>query len=163
RILQRGDVVGLVERAQQAFDQDETAKLEQKLAKDGKFDLEDFLTAMRQMQKLGPMESILKMLPGVNKKMLKSANMDPKRLKHVEAIILSMTPQERSKPQILNGSRRARIARGSGRPVSEVNRLMKQFAEMQKMMKQMRKMGMGGMMGGGGLMGGGMPKMPVRF
>ena len=163
RILQRGDVVGLVERAQQAFDQDETAKLEQKLAKDGKFDLEDFLTAMRQMQKLGPMESILKMLPGVNKKMLKSANMDPKRLKHVEAIILSMTPQERSKPQILNGSRRARIARGSGRPVSEVNRLMKQFAEMQKMMKQMRKMGMGGMMGGGGLMGGGMPKMPLRF
>ena len=115
-------------------------------------DLEDFLGAMRQMQKLGPMEHVLKLLPGVNGKMLKDVKMDPKRMKHVEAIVLSMTPQERKKPEILNGSRRARIAKGCGRPVSEVNRLLEQFREMQKMMK---KMGAGGGKGGGG-----MPRMP---
>ena len=121
-------------------------------------DLEDFLTAMRQMQKLGPMENLLKMLPGVNTKMLKDAKMDPKRLKHVEAIVLSMTPQERKKPEILNGSRRARISKGSGRPVSEINRLLEQFREMQKMMKKMGAGGKGGMPrmpfgGGGGMFG----------
>ncbi len=173
RILQRGDVVGLVERAQQSFDQDEAAKLEKKIAQDGRFDLEDFLTSMRQLQKLGPLEGLLGMIPGVNKKMLKQAKVDPKRLRHIEAIVLSMTPEERKKPKILNGSRRARIARGSGRPIKEVNRLLKQFKDMQKMMKKMKKMGMGGMMGGGGggglggLMGGGggggMPRMPGQF
>ncbi|MEJ2218522.1 MAG: signal recognition particle protein [Gemmatimonadota bacterium] len=163
RILQRGDVVGLVERAQQTIDRDEAERLERKVAKEGKFDLEDFLRAMGQIQKLGPLEGLLKMIPGVNSKALKQANVDPKRLKHVEAIILSMTPQERKKPEILNGSRRARIARGSGRPVHEVNQLLKQFREMQKMMKQLRKMGMGGMMGGGGgMFGGGMPGMLGR-
>jgi signal recognition particle subunit SRP54 len=156
RILQRGDVVGLVERAQQSFDMEEAERLQKRVAEDGRFDLEDFLGALRQMQKLGPLEGLLGMLPGVDKKMLKTAKVDPKRLKHVEAIILSMTPQERSKPQILNGTRRARIARGSGRSVQEVNQLMKQFQQMQKMMKQMRKMGMGSMMG----MGGGMPGLP---
>jgi signal recognition particle subunit SRP54 len=154
RILQRGDVVGLVERAQQAFDMDEAERLQTKVAGEGKFDLQDFLGALRQMQKLGPLEGLLGMLPGVDKKMLKNAKVDPKRLKHIEAIILSMTPQEREKPQILNGSRRARIARGSGRSVQEVNQLMKQFQQMQKMMKQMRKMGLGGMMGGAGMPGG---------
>lgn len=154
RILQRGDVVGLVERAQQSIDEDQATQLERKVGK-GKFDLEDFLVAMRQLQKLGPLEGLLKMIPGVNQKLLKQANVDPKRLRHVEAIILSMTPQERQRPEILNGSRRARIARGSGRPVQEVNRLMKQFKDMRKLMKQMRGMGVGG----GGLPGGGLPGM----
>jgi len=150
RILQMGDVVSLVEKAQQAFDADEAKKLEKKVRKEG-MDLEDFLSAMRQMQKLGPFENLLKLLPGVNPKMLKDVKMDPKRLKHIEAIVLSMTPQERKKPEIINGSRRARIAKGSGRTVTEVNRLLEQFREMQKMMKKM-----GGMGGGKG----GMPRMP---
>jgi signal recognition particle subunit SRP54 len=157
RILQRGDVVGLVERAQQSFDLEEAERLQKRVSEEGRFDLQDFLGALRQMQKLGPLEGLLGMLPGVDKKMLKTAKVDPKRLKHIEAIILSMTPQERAKPQILNGSRRARIARGSGRSVQEVNQLMKQFQQMQKMMKQMRKMGLGGMMGGGG----GIPGLPI--
>ncbi|HUF14210.1 MAG TPA: signal recognition particle protein [Longimicrobiales bacterium] len=148
RILQQGDVVGLVERAQE-LDQHETERLANRVAKGGKFDLEDFLAAMRQMQKLGPLEGLLKMIPGMNTKLLKGANLDPKRIRHVEAIILSMTPEERRKPAILNGSRRARIAKGSGRTVQEVNRLMKQYQEMQKMMKQMRGMGLGALMGGG--------------
>jgi signal recognition particle subunit SRP54 len=149
RILQQGDVVGLVEKAQEAFDQDEAERLEKKVRKDGKFDLEDFLAVMTQMQKMGPLEGLLKMVPGVDSKLLKKANVDPKRIKHVEAIILSMTPQERRKPEILNGSRRARIARGCGRPVAEINRLLKQFKEMQKLMKRMQGMGMGKMLGGG--------------
>jgi signal recognition particle subunit SRP54 len=156
RILQRGDVVGLVERAQQSFDMEEAERLQKRVAEEGKFDLQDFLGALRQMQKLGPLEGLLGMLPGVNKKMLKQAKVDPRKLKHIEAIILSMTPEERSRPKILNGSRRARIAKGSGRSVQEVNQLMKQFQQMQKMMQQMRKLGMGGMMKGlGGLGGGG--------
>jgi len=163
RVLQRGDVVGLVERAQQAFDMDEAERLQKRVAEDGKFDLQDFLGALRQMQKLGPLEGLLGMLPGVDKKMLKNAKVDPKRLKHIEAIILSMTPKERAQPKVLNGSRRARIAKGSGRTVQEVNQLMKQFQQMQKMMKQMRKMGLGGMMGGGGMgrQGGGFPNLPI--
>jgi signal recognition particle subunit SRP54 len=156
RILQRGDVVGLVERAEQSFDVEEAERLQKRVAEEGQFDLQDFLGALRQMQKLGPLEGLLGMLPGVDKKMLKNAKVDPKRLKHIEAIILSMTPQERASPKILNGTRRARIARGSGRSVQEVNQLMKQFQQMQKMMKQMRKMGMGGMMGMGGGGGGGL-------
>ncbi len=148
RILQMGDVVSLVEKAQEAFDAESAKKLEKKVRKEG-MDLEDFLTAMRQMQKLGPMENLLKLVPGVNTKALKDAKMDPKRLKHVEAIVLSMTPDERRKPELLNGSRRARIAKGSGRPVSEVNRLMDQFRQMQKMMKKLG--GQGGGKGGGRL------------
>lgn len=155
RILQMGDIVSLVEKAQETFDATEAKKLEKKVRKEG-MDLEDFLTAMRQMQKLGPLENLLKMLPGVNSKMLKDVKVDPKRMKHIEAIVLSMTPQERKKPEILNGSRRARIAKGCGRPVSEVNKLLEQFREMQKMMK---KMG-GGPGGAGGKGGGGMPRMP---
>ena len=135
RILQMGDVVSLVEKAQSAFDEVEAKKLEKKVRKEG-MDLSDFLTAMRQVQKLGPLEGILKMLPGVNSKMLKQANLDPKRMKHVEAIVLSMTPEERKNPVLINGSRRARIAKGSGRPANEVNRLLEQFRDMQKMMKK---------------------------
>lgn len=143
RVLQQGDVVGLVERAQQAFDADQAQKLERKVAKEGKFDLEDFLTVSRQLQKLGPLEGLLKMIPGVNTKVLKQANVDEKKIKHVEAIILSMTPQERRRPDILNGSRRLRIAKGSGRTVQEVNRLLDQFKQMQKFMKQMKGFGGG--------------------
>ncbi len=150
RILQQGDVVGLVERAQQAFTEEQAQKIERKVTKEGKFDLEDFLTVMNQLQKMGPFEGLLKMIPGVNTRMLKDAKVDPKRIKHVEAIILSMTPQERRRPDILNGSRRARIARGSGRPVQEVNRLLEQFKQMQKMMKQLKGMGLGGLLGGKG-------------
>jgi signal recognition particle subunit SRP54 len=146
RILQMGDIVSLVEKAQEAFDADEAKRLEKKVRKEG-VDLDDFLTAMKQMQRLGPLEGILKMLPGVNAKMLKQANMDPKRLKHVEAIVLSLTRAERKNPSLINGSRRARIARGSGRPTSEVNRLLQQFRDMQKMMKKAA----GGGGGGGGM------------
>jgi signal recognition particle subunit SRP54 len=89
---------------------------------------------------MGPLEGLLKMIPGVKPKMLDGVHVDPKRIRHIEAIILSMTPEERRRPKVLNGSRRARIARGSGRPVHEVNRLLKQFKEMQKMMKQMGKL-----------------------
>jgi signal recognition particle subunit SRP54 len=152
RILQMGDVVGLVERAQVAIDEEDQAKLQEKVLGKGRFTLEDFLVAMRQVQKMGPLDQLMKLIPGAGKMKIPAANMDPKRLKHVEAIILSMTLEERRNPKVLNGSRRARIAKGSGRPVSEVNRLLKQFKEMQKVMKQMK-----GMMGGGG---GGMPGMP---
>ena len=160
RILQQGDVLSLVERAERTFDQEQSAKLERKVRGQGRFDLDDFLTAMRQMQNLGPLENLLKMLPGVNNKLLKNVKVDEKRLKHIEAIILSMTPQERKRPELLNGSRRARISRGSGRPVQEINRLLTQFKDMQKLMKRMK--GMQGMMPGkgGGMklpMGGGAP------
>lgn len=139
RILQMGDVVGLVEKAAETFDEEQQAKLEQKVFGKARFTLEDFLSTMRQIQRMGPLENLLKMIPGVSKK-LPTANLDEKRMKHVEAIILSMTPQERRKPEILNGSRRARIAKGAGRPVSEVNRLLKQFKEMEKMLKRMKGM-----------------------
>jgi signal recognition particle subunit SRP54 len=143
RILQKGDVVGLVERAQETIKEEDAERLAKKATSKRGMDLEDFLTAMRQIQNMGPLEGILGMLPGVNAKMLKQAKVDPKRMKHVEAIVLSMTVQERRRPDILNGSRRARIARGSGRPVQEVNQLLKQFDQMRKMMKRMGKMGAG--------------------
>src|SRR6476660_9796807 len=137
RILQQGDIVTLVEKAQGAFDADEAKRMEKKVRKEG-MDLEDFLTAMKQIEKLGPLEGVLKMLPGVNAKMLKQVKAaDPKRMKHLEAIVLSMTKEERRKPELMNGSRRSRVAKGSGRPVQEVNRLLEQFREMQKMMKKM--------------------------
>jgi signal recognition particle subunit SRP54 len=135
RILQQGDVLTLVEKAQEAFDNDAAKALEKKVRKEG-MDLNDFLSAMKQVQKLGPLEGVLKMLPGVNTKMLKDAKVEPKRLKHIEAIVLSMTAEERKDPTLMNGSRRARVAKGSGRPVSEVNRLLEQFREMRKMMKK---------------------------
>lgn len=137
RILQQGDVLSLVEKAQGAIDADEAKRLDKKVRKEG-MDLGDFLAAMKQIQRLGPMEGILKLLPGVNSKMLKQANTDPRRMRHLEAIVLSMTPEERKKPEILNGSRRARIAKGCGRPISEVNKLLEQFRGMQKMMKSMK-------------------------
>jgi len=153
RILQMGDVVSLVEKAQEAFDVEETKKLEKKVRREG-MDLQDFLTTLKQIQKLGPLEGVLKMLPGVNAKALKDAKVEPDRMRHIEAIVLSMTAEERKKPEIINGSRRARIAKGCGRPTSEVNRLLDQFRDMQKMMK---RMGQGGRMGFPG-MPGGMPR-----
>ena len=137
RILQQGDIISLVEKAQETFDADEAKRLEKKVRKEG-MDLQDFLGAMKQIERLGPLEGVLKMLPGVNTKVLKQVkSTDPRRLKHLEAIVLSMTPGERKTPGLLNGSRRARVAKGSGRPISEVNRLLEQFREMQKMMKKM--------------------------
>ncbi len=140
RILQMGDIISFVEKAQESFDAEEAKRLEKKVRKEG-FDLEDFLTSMKQIQRLGPLEGLLKLLPGVNAKMLKQAKLDPKRLKHAEAIVLSMTKAERKTPTIINGSRRARIAKGAGRPISEVNRLLDQFRDMQKAMKRMNKEG----------------------
>ncbi len=140
RILQMGDIVGLVEKAQQTFDIEAGQALEKKVMGGGQFDLEDFLQATKQIQKMGPIEGLLKMIPGVKPQMLEGVDVDPRRIKHMEAIILSMTPAERRKPEIMNGSRRARVAKGSGRPVHEVNRLLKQFKEMRKMMKQMGKL-----------------------
>jgi signal recognition particle subunit SRP54 len=158
RILQQGDVLGLVEKAQQTFDEDEAKRLERKVAKEGKFDLDDFLGVMRQLQKMGPLEGLLKMVPGVNAKMLKQAKVDPKQIRHIEAIVLSMTPKERQRPEIINGSRRLRIAKGSGRTVQEVNRLLTQFKQMQKMMKSMKGMGRGK-----GARGMSMPRLPGMF
>ena len=151
RILQQGDIVSLVEKAQGAFDEDVARRMEKKVRKEG-MDLEDFLTAMKQLEKLGPLEGLMKMLPGVNSKMLKQVrDADPKRMKHLEAIVLSMTKEERKKPELMNGSRRARVAKGAGRPISEVNRLLEQFREMQKMMKKVA---------GGGGPGGGRRSLP---
>ena len=137
RILQKGDVVGLVERAQAVVDVGEAEALHRKVVGRARFTLEDFLVAMRQVQRMGPLDQLLKLVPGVPRN-LPAADVDPKKIRHIEAIILSMTPEERRRPDILNGSRRKRIARGSGRPVSEVNRLMKRFTEMEKMLEQMK-------------------------
>jgi signal recognition particle subunit SRP54 len=141
RILQQGDVLTLVEKAQATVDEDEAQALARKAGSKKGLDLQDFLVAMKQMQKLGPLKNVLGMLPGVSPQMLKTANVDDKRLKHVEAIVLSMTAKERKSPDLLNGSRRARIARGSGRTVQEVNQLLAQFKQMQKMMKVAGKPG----------------------
>jgi signal recognition particle subunit SRP54 len=143
RILQMGDVLTLVERAQAAVDEDDARALEAKLQKRGELDLEDFLRSMKQLQRLGPLESVLKLLPGVNTRAIRDLRADPGRIKQAEAIVLSMTPGERRNPRILNGSRRKRIARGSGTSVADVNRLLKQFGEMNKMLKTLRGGGRG--------------------
>jgi signal recognition particle subunit SRP54 len=139
RILQMGDVLTLVEKAEQSLDRDKAEKLARKVTTKRGMDLEDFLLAMREMTKLGPLESLVGMLPGVNRDMMKAVKAaDPKKLKHVEAIVLSMTPEERRNPDLLDGSRRLRIARGAGRPVQEVNRLLSSFREMGRFMKGMQ-------------------------
>ena len=119
------------------MDDKEALKAAEKMQK-GKFDLEDFLTQLNQIKKLGPLENILKMLPGAKKMGLNNVNIDPKQMAHIEAIILSMTPKERRNPDILKASRKRRIAAGSGRSVEEVNRLLKQFEQMKTMMKQFK-------------------------
>jgi signal recognition particle subunit SRP54 len=142
RILQQGDVLTLVEKAQAVVDTEAAEKLARKAVSKRGLDLADFLTAMRQMQKLGPLKNVLGLLPGVNPAMLKSAKVDENRLRQVEAIVLSMTPGERADPDIISGSRRLRIARGSGRPVQEVNQLLAQFRQMRKLMKVAGRPGM---------------------
>ena len=141
RILQQGDILSLVEKAQATVDEKEAERLAKKVKSKKGLDLQDFLGAMRQMQKMGPLKNVLGMLPGVNPAMLQAANVDEKKIKHVEAIVLSMTPKERSDPDLLNGQRRLRIAKGSGRSVQEVNQLLAQFKQMQKMMKIAGKTG----------------------
>ncbi len=135
RILQQGDILSLVEKAQAAVSEDDAKQLAKKAVSRKGLDLQDFLTAMKQMQKLGPLKNVLGMLPGVNSAMLKGANLSDDRMKHVEAIVLSMTKEERADPDVMSGSRRLRVAKGSGRSVQEVNQLLSQFKQMQKMMK----------------------------
>jgi signal recognition particle subunit SRP54 len=139
RMLAMGDVLSLVEKAEQSLDHAQAERLARKATSKKGMDLADFLDALREMQKLGPLESLLGMLPGVGREAMKAVKAaDPKRMKYVEAIVLSMTPEERKDPGILNGSRRSRIAKGSGRPVQEVNKLLAQFKEMGKFMKGMK-------------------------
>jgi signal recognition particle subunit SRP54 len=137
RILGRGDVVALVEKVAATVDADAAKRLEQKARSKRGMDLQDFLVALKQMQAMGPLQQVLGLLPGVNAKALKGIPADDKRLRHVEAIVLSMTPAERADPGILSGSRKVRIAKGAGRPVQEVNRLLEQFQQMRKLMKRM--------------------------
>lgn len=136
RILGMGDIVAIAQRAEEVIDEEEAKNAAKKL-KQGKFDLEDFLNQMRQIKKLGPLENLLKLLPGARKAGLDNINIDPKAMAKVEAIVLSMTPKERRNPDIIKASRKQRIAKGSGSTVEEVNRLLKQFEEMKKMMKQL--------------------------
>ena len=179
RILDMGDTVTMVEQVAEMIDEEKAAKATKRLEK-GRFDFNDFLEQMKMLQNLGPLEGLLGMMPGFNKikKQLPSGALDPKRIKHMEAIVLSMTPRERTKPEIIKGTRRKRIASGSGRTLIEVNQLLKQFGQMRKMMKSKGKMKnmmkqLGGMGGGGmgdlggmeDLMGGmnpgkGGPKLP---
>ena len=135
RILGMGDVLSLIEKAEAAMDLEEADKLAKRLKKN-QFTFTDFLNQLQQIQKMGPLDQIMGMIPGVNGKALKGMKVDPKDLKHVEAIIYSMTHREREKPVLINGSRRLRIAKGSGTSVQEVNRLLKQFEQMKKMIKK---------------------------
>ncbi|MCI8445013.1 MAG: signal recognition particle protein [Bacilli bacterium] len=137
RILGMGDIMTMLERAEEVIDADEAMKAAQKLEK-GDFDLEDFLNQLKQIKKLGPLENLIKMIPGAKKMGLSQVKIDPKDMAHVEAIILSMTPYERRHPEVLKASRKKRIAAGSARSVEEVNRLIKQFEQMKKMMRQMK-------------------------
>ena len=134
RILGMGDILSIVDKANEAIDEKEAEKSLKKMQK-GKFDLEDFLSQMKQIKKLGPLENLLKLIPGASKMGLNNVNINPKDLAHIEAIILSMTPYERKHPEILKASRKERIAKGSGRNVMEVNRLLTQFEQSKKMMK----------------------------
>jgi signal recognition particle subunit SRP54 len=160
RILGMGDMLTLIEQAEQAFEKDQAEAAAEKLL-EGEFTLDDFLEQMQQLKKMGPLGNVLGMMPGMPKE-LKGAEIGDDQLKPVEAIIRSMTPLERRKPEIINGSRRSRIATGSGTTVADVNRLVKQFGEMQKMMKRMGAMGMGkpGKKGKKGKGGRVMPTMP---
>ncbi len=135
RILGMGDVLGLIERAQESVDEDEAKRLERKLLK-SEFNLEDFRDQLRMLRRMGPLQNLMAMIPGMSQ--VKDADLDPKALTRVVAIIDAMTPGERRTPRILDGSRKRRISRGSGQSVPEINRLLKQFAQMQRMMKSVR-------------------------
>jgi signal recognition particle subunit SRP54 len=140
RILGQGDVVALVEKAAATVDAEAAKRLEQKVRSKKGMELQDFLVALKQMQNMGPLKQVLGLLPGINAKALQDVSMDDKRLKHVEAIVLSMTPRERADPSVLNGQRKLRIAKGAGRPVQEVNRLLEQFQQMRTMGKFLKRM-----------------------
>ena len=135
RILGMGDIISLVEKATDAIDEKEAERTAKRM-QSGKFDLEDFLSTMKQVKKLGPLENLLKLLPGAKKAGLTDIKIDPKQIAHIEAIVLSMTPKERRNPEIIKASRKTRIAKGSGTSVQEVNKLLEQFDQMKKMMKQ---------------------------
>ena len=137
RILDMGDIMGIAEKVEDIISEEEALDQAKKM-RSGKYDLEDFLTNLKQIKKMGPLENIIKLLPGMRKMGLNNVNIDQKQMAHVEAIILSMTPYERRHPEILKASRKKRIASGSGRSVEEVNTLLKQFEEMKKMMKMMQ-------------------------
>jgi signal recognition particle subunit SRP54 len=137
RILGQGDVVALVEKAASVIDREAAERLEKKARSKRGMDLQDFLVALKQMEKMGPLKQVLGLLPGVPVKALKALPADDRRMKHVEAIVLSMTPAERADPKVLNGGRRLRIAKGAGRPVQEVNRLLEQFQQMRKLLQRM--------------------------
>lgn len=136
RILGMGDIISLVEKATEAIDEKDAMDAAKKM-QSGKFDLDDFLKQMKQIRKLGPLENLLKLLPGAKKMNLDQVKIDPKQMAHIEAIILSMTPKERKNPEIIKASRKTRIAAGCGLSVQEVNKLLSQFDQMKKMMKQM--------------------------
>ena len=157
RILGMGDVVSLVEKAQETIDQKEAERLAEKMKK-ADFDLEDFLAQLQQMKKMGPLGNIMKMMPGMSG--LQVGEKEEKKLKRTEAIIQSMTKKERARPEILNGSRRARIAKGSGTKVSDVNALLKQFSQMRQMMKMLKGGKMKALMRG---LGGKLPGMGGKF
>lgn len=135
RILGMGDIISLVEKVQSEIDEKEAEKAAKKM-QSGKFDLEDFLSQMKQIKKLGPLENLIKLIPGASKMGLGNVHINPKQMAHIEAIILSMTPKERKNPDIIKASRKTRIAKGCGLSVQEVNKLLTQFDQMKKMMKQ---------------------------
>ena len=136
RILDMGDILSIAEKAEGLMSEDEAKDLSKKMLK-GKYDFEDFLNTMKQIKKLGPLENLLKLIPGARKMGLNNVNIDPKEMAHVEAIILSMTPYERRHPEVLKAQRKIRIAKGCGMKVEDVNRLINQFVQMKKMMKSM--------------------------
>jgi signal recognition particle subunit SRP54 len=138
RILGMGDVMTLVEKAEREFDEDQARELERKI-RTQQFTLDDFLDQLRQVRRMGPLTGLLKMIPGLGGAELSGMKIDDRELDRVQAIITSMTPQERSDPSILNGSRRRRIAAGSGTSIHAVNQLVKQFGQMQKVMRQIQK------------------------
>jgi len=139
RILGMGDMLTLIERAESAFDEEQAERMERKL-REASFTLEDFLEQFQQIRQMGPLSQLLDMMPGMGKLAPNlSAEVTDKQFKHIEAMILSMTPEERRKPKIIDGSRKKRIARGSGTSVQEINALLNQFRQMQKMMKQLGK------------------------
>ena len=136
RILDMGDILSIAEKVESVIDMDDAEDLAKKMKK-GKFDLEDFLKTFKQIKKMGPLENLIKLIPGARKMGLSNINVDPKDMAHIEAIILSMTPEERRNPEIIKHSRKQRISKGCGRSVEEINRLLNQFEQMKKMMKQM--------------------------
>lgn len=169
RILGMGDMLSLIEKTQKEYDEKQAQALTEKI-QENSFDFNDFLDQLEQIQKMGPMDELMKMIPGMaNNPAMKNVQVDPKDMNHLKAVVYSMTPAERTNPDLLNPSRRRRIAAGAGQPIHEVNRMIKQFNQMKKMMNQMSKGNMSGMeqlmgntgMGGGGI-GGRMQKMALN-